>query len=870
MVPEVTFLLTDIEGSSKHWERWPQSMQKALSIHDGLVEDGVTRHGGKVLTNHGEGDSFFAVFPEPALAVDAAAWMQQRLAEQDWPGRAQLRVRMALHTGTVGPDFRGPSANRCARLRACAHGGQVVLSSSTARRVHDEPSASVKLKDLGEHRLRDLAQPERVFQLLVPGLPADFPPLRSLGALSDNLPDQLNRFIGRKRELQIVKRMLARNRLVTLFGPGGSGKTRLALKAAGDVVEQYPGGVWFVDLSGVRQPSLVVQAVAAVVGLREQPGRPPLAPLVERLREKELLLVLDNCEHVVEACAELARILLGACPPLRVLVTSREILNLPGEVAFSVPTLSVPAASASRSPADLQRSEAVALFADRAVEARPGFRVDERNAVDVAQICRTLDGIPLAIELAAARVRFMSVHDIVGRLQDRLQFLVGPARQRTGRHGTLRAAIDLSYDLLDEPERLLFSRLSIFLGGSRLEAVEAVCSGDGIPEDRVLDLVGQLVAKSLVQIEEHQDAVRYHMLETLREYARERLNQAGAAAELGGRHFLHFREVAEKASKEVRGPGEAEWMERLADDYDNFSAALEWARESNPAALLEMAAPLGWFWWLRGRFTEGRRWLSRALAEDDEHSALGASALNLLGLIAWHQRDYEAAEANYQRSREILLAQGDRAGAGRCLNNLAALAYEQGDFSSAFEYEVESRAVFEELEDRQMVAILGVNLGLLRTEQGDPTEGRRLLDENMPALRSLGNKSLVANGLSSVGINALYRGGYEEARNSFVEGLDLAQQVDDRMAVVYCLEGLAWLAAVGSEPDRALRLLGGVTALRQAMEAPASPTSQRREERWLGPMRTAMGQQATEYWQEGSLMAVEDVFELARQTGSLR
>jgi predicted ATPase len=773
---------------------------------------------------------------------------------------------MALHTGTAGPDFRGPSANRCARLRACAHGGQVLLSSSTARKVRDQMSAAGLLRDLGEHRLRDLAQAERVFQLVIPGLPADFPPLRSLGALSNNLPAQLNRFIGRRKEVAAVRRMLARNRLVTLFGPGGSGKTRLAQKAAGDVVDQYPGGVWFVDLSGVRPPSLVVQAVAAVLGLREQPERALLAALVERFRERELLLVLDNCEHMVEACAEFARFLLGACPDLRILVTSREILNLPGEIAFPVPPLSVPDSTHQPSLAELQRFESVALFADRAAEARPGFKLNQTNALAVTQICRTLDGIPLAIELAAARLRTMSIHDIERRLEDRLQFLVGPTPLRPGRHGTLRATIDLSYDLLDESERLLFSRLSIFLGGCRLDAAEAVCGGEDIARDRIVDLVGQLVVKSLLQIEEHRDVVRYRMLETLREYARERLSQAGSGDDLSERHFLHFQEVAEAASKEVRGPGEAEWMDRVAEDYDNFSAALEWAREKAPARLLELASPLGWFWWLRGRFSEGRRWLARALEERDEKTVLRANALNLLGLIAWHQRDYTAAATNYEESIEILLALGDRGGAGRCLNNLAALAYEQGDFSRALSYERQSQAVFEELGDEQMVAILGVNVGLLRTEQGEPNEGRRLLRENLPVLRRLGNKSLVAHGLSSVGVNALYRREYEEARHSYLEGLALAQQLDDKMAAVYCLEGLAWLAAAESEPARALRLLGGVTTLRLAIEAPASPISQRREERWLGPIKDALGQQALEYRQEGSLMSLEETIELARQT----
>jgi tetratricopeptide (TPR) repeat protein len=506
------------------------------------------------------------------------------------------------------------------------------------------------------------------------------------------------------------------------------------------------------------------------------------------------------------------------------------------------------------------------LFADRAAEARPGFKLNQGNALAVTQICRTLDGIPLAIELAAARLRTMSIHDIERRLEDRLQFLVGPTPLRPGRHGTLRATIDLSYDLLDESERLLFSRLSIFLGGCRLDAAEAVCGGEDIARDRIVDLVGQLVVKSLLQIEEHRDVVRYRMLETLREYARERLSRAGSGDDLSERHFLHFQEVAEAASKEVRGPGEAEWMDRVAEDYDNFSAALEWAREKAPARLLELASPLGWFWWLRGRFSEGRRWLARALEERDEKTVLRANALNLLGLIAWHQRDYTAAATNYEESIEILLALGDRGGAGRCLNNLAALAYEQGDFSRALSYERQSQAVFEELGDEQMVAILGVNVGLLRTEQGEPNEGRRLLRENLPVLRRLGNKSLVAHGLSSVGVNALYRREYEEARHSYLEGLALAQQLDDKMAAVYCLEGLAWLAAAESEPARALRLLGGVTTLRLAIEAPASPISQRREERWLGPIKDALGQQALEYRQEGSLMSLEETIELARQT----
>ncbi|HEY7461690.1 MAG TPA: adenylate/guanylate cyclase domain-containing protein, partial [Gemmatimonadota bacterium] len=501
----VTFLFTDLEGSTQLWERHPKLMPAAVSRHDELLREAVLRHGGHVFKTGGDG--FCVAFDRAADALAAALDAQHALASESWGEVGALRARMAVHTGAAevrDGDYFGAALNRSARLLAIGHGGQVLVSQTTFDLVRDALPADAELRDLGAHRLKDLQRPEQVYQLMHPTLGADFPALRSLEAVPHNLPLQLTSFVGRERELDLLRGQLSGARLLTLTGPAGSGKTRLALQLAAEVLEHYPDGIWFLDLAALTDPALVAQTAASALGLKEQTARSPLDVLADHLKSRRLLLVLDNCEHLIGACAALAERLLRAGPDVRILATSRESLSVAGEVAWPLPPLATPDPRRlpEYQPADaLTQYEAVRLFIDRALLVQPTFAVTNANAPAVAQVCQQLEGIPLAIELAAARVKVMTVEQIAARLSDRFRLLTGGGRMATARHQTLRAAIDWSYDLLSEPERLLLRRLSVFAGGWTLEAAEAVCAGEGIEGWEVLDLQTHLVDKSLVLVE---------------------------------------------------------------------------------------------------------------------------------------------------------------------------------------------------------------------------------------------------------------------------------------------------------------------------------------------------------------------------------
>ncbi len=482
----VTFLFTDIEGSTRLWEAHPDAMRAALLRHDSLLRSAIELHGGCIFKT--VGDAFCAAFASAARAVDAALAGQRGLRTEPWSDEAPIRVRMALYTGAAEErdgDYFGPAVNRVARLLGIAHGNQVVLAAATADVLAGCLPDDAGLQDLAAHRLRDLQEPLHVFQLLHPALPDEFPPLRSLQAFANNLPVQLSSFIGREQELSELRGLLTSSsqpgsaRLITLTGAGGVGKSRLALQAAAEVLEEYPDGVWRVELAALSDPALLPQAVASALGLREEPGRALPQTLAEHLRARHLLLVLDNCEHLIAACADLAQWLLGDSPGIRLLATSREALRIEGETAYRVPSLSLPESGALPGEA-LRHSEAVRLFVARAGAAAPSFRLTVRTLPAVAQVCRRLDGIPMAIELAAARVRALPVERLAERLEDRFRLLTGGSRTALPRHQTLRALIDWSYDLLNDQEQALLARLSVFAGGWALEAAVAVGGGSGL------------------------------------------------------------------------------------------------------------------------------------------------------------------------------------------------------------------------------------------------------------------------------------------------------------------------------------------------------------------------------------------------------
>ena len=518
----VTFLLTDIEGSTRLWETQRAAMQQALVQHDAILRDAIEGHGGYLVKSTGDGA--LGAFGIAADGVAACLAAQRALNAHAWDGLS-IKARMALHSGTAEQrdgDYYGPALNRAARLMAAGHGGQVLLSLATEELVRDQLPASVALRDMGERRLKDLIRPERVFQVIAPDLPADFPPLKTLDARPNNLPAQATPLIGREGAIRAVKEHLSRGkvRLLTLSGVGGTGKTRLALQAAADLVDEFEHGVFFVPLAALSDPALVLPAIAKTFDVREAAGRPLHDQLKDYLREKEMLLVLDNFEHVVEAASSVSD-LLSAAPRLKVLVTSREILRLSGETDYPVPPLSLPDSKPLPPVNVLTQYEAVALFIERAVAVKPGFTVTNENAPAVAEICHRLDGLPLAIELAAARVRVLPPQRMLAELGHRLSFLMGGARDLPARQKTLRSAIDWSHDLLAADEQKLFRRLAVFVGGCTLEAIESVCNPENdLP---VLETVASLVDKSLVNETETHGEPRFEMLETIRDYAGERV-----------------------------------------------------------------------------------------------------------------------------------------------------------------------------------------------------------------------------------------------------------------------------------------------------------------------------------------------------------
>jgi predicted ATPase/class 3 adenylate cyclase len=576
----VTFLFTDLGSSTRLWEDHPDEMHEALARHDALLRDAVEAHSGHVVKTTGDG--VHAVFPTAEGAVEAAAAAQLALGRETWGEPGRLRVRMGLHTGVAeqrAGDYFGPAVNRAARLMSAAHPGQVLCSQATADLVRDSLPTPVALIDLGTHHLEDLSRPEIVSQLTHPELASDFPPLRWLEPFPGNLPRQVTSFVGRDAELARVAGELEESPLVTLTGVGGVGKTRLALEVAAALLPNYRDGAWLCELDAVRDLDAVPDVVAGVFALDPSPGVTGTQLVLKFLRGKQLLLVLDNCEHVLRPVARLVDSIVRDCPGARVLATSREGLGLAGERIVVVGSLYVPEPAADVE--EIGGSDAVRLFVDRARAVRTEFSLDAANADAVAQICERLDGVPLAIELAAARVGMLTPAELARRLDERFRILTGSERGAVERHQTLRAAIDWSYELLDDSERTLLDRLSVFAGGFTLEAAEAVASGDGIDRDDVFDLLASLVARSLVEAEAAGTETRYRLLEIIRQYAQERLERAGETGRAHDAHARYFAAFGEAALKGVTSRAELEWWQRFSREIDNVRVALTWAIENH-------------------------------------------------------------------------------------------------------------------------------------------------------------------------------------------------------------------------------------------------------------------------------------------------
>jgi non-specific serine/threonine protein kinase len=638
-----------------------------------------------------------------------------------------------------------------------------------------------------------------------------------------NLPSELSSFVGREKELPEVRRLLENNRLLTLTGPGGCGKTRLALAVAQELVEDFEDGVWLVDLVPLADPSFVPQAVASTLGVRERPGRSLTETLSGYLASSRVLLVLDNCEHLVEACAELAETLLRSCSGLRVLATSREALAVAGEVARPVPSLSLPDLRRLPDTEGLSWYESARLFVERTVAVKPTFALTEQNAPAVARICYRLDGIPLAIELAAARTKVLSVEEISERLGDSFRLLAAGSRTATPRQRTLHATMDWSHELLGQRERVVFRRLSVFAGGFTLKAAESICAGEELQRDEVLELLSQLVDKSLVVAQERDGAARYQLLETIRQYGWERLEEVGEAAQVRGQHAGYCLKLAEEAEPELKGEGQVAWLERLEQERDNLRAALRWLLGRGES---EKAARLGWalwlFWWIRGHFAEGRRSMEQA-ASVEGSAAMPASArakaLYVEGTMACGQGDNRSAEVLLEESAALFRELGDGRGVGYALGSAAVVAITQERYERAIVYSEEATELFLEVGDKWGAApMLGCSaVGWLN--RGDHRRARSLAERGLALCRETGDKHGTSIALLTLAGVAQAERDHERACALFEEGLTVSAELGNEADIVHCLEGLATVAGAEGRIVRAARLWGAAEALLEKIEA---------------------------------------------------
>ena len=912
----VTFLFTDIEGSTRLSQQYPEAMPALLARHHQILRENIEAQNGVVFQIIG--DSFSAAFPSAGEALSAALGAQRSLHREPW-SPAPIKVRMGIHTGTaqaeaVSGEVRYDGYTTLAltqRIMSAGHGGQVLLSRTAHELTRAKLPEQVRLVDMGECSLKDILHPEHLYQLAATDLPSEFPPLKALESFQHNLPPQLTSFIGREKEIDELKQLIAGQRLVTLTGSGGAGKTRLALRVAGDLLHKFVNGVWFVELAPLDDPALVVQTLLTIFKLREDPQghRTSLEILQDHLRSRSLLLILDNCEHLIEACARVSESLLRTCPELRILASSREALGIPGEIPYRVPSLRTP------NPDDLLQLErpmeidSIRLFVERGTTAKPDFRLTKENTPFVAQVCSRLDGIPLAIELAAARVKVLSPEQIAARLDDRFRLLTGGARTALPRQQTLRAMIDWSYSLLSEEEKTLFRRLAVFTGGWTLEAAEFVC-GEGREGPDVLDLMARLVDKSLITSEDSDGGIRYHRLETIRQYARERFFETGEVEAIRDRHLACYVQLSEEIEQGLQGPSRKLWVYRSEAEQENLRTAIGWGLARNPESSLRIASNMVIGTTTGGYSVEGFPWLRDSmrametplsgiplplrakalgalafiyvsLGRNREASACAEQAIALyrqlddkrwlasvllVGTISLESSG-KLVEAETALKEALVLAQSENNAflSTWVLNNLGRVTAKlHGDLETASRLIEESIRLSEDAGLPWHLAAANETRGVLAAYSGHYEEARLFFEKSMLAYQDVGAHFNVLLNKSNLAHLERQSGHHQQALERYRETIVGFRDVGQLGAVAHQLECFGFLAMAGDREERALKLFAAADALREKVGAPMTSEEGAYFDEQIDVLRQDMDPgQFERIWNSGRAMTMEQALGFA-------
>jgi len=864
----VTFLFTDIEGSTERWESNRAGMKQALARHDDVLTASMKPHGGYIFKKMG--DAYCVAFHTAPEAIRSAIDAQRMLSVEDFSAVNGLRVRMALHTGYADErdgDYFGPTVNRVARLLAIGHGGQMLVSAAAADLAQGELPGEVSLRSLGGHRLKDLTHPEQIFQIVAAGLAADFPPLRSLDSLPNNLPLQVTSFLGRDEDVTEVRKLLERTRLLTLTGTGGVGKTRLALQVGAELLEQHPDGVWFIDLAGIQDPDLVVSEAATVLGVRVGADRSLSDSIVYALKPKRTLIIVDNCEHLVAAAAQFVSSIVKGAPQVRILATSREALGIAGEMMHRVSTLAVPASSVGITAEKALEYGAVALFVDRATAANTRFVLSDADAPIITDICRSLDGIPFAIELAAARVKLMTVAHLQERLKERFRILTGGDRTALPRQQTMRALVDWSYNLLNERERAVFNRVAVFAGGWTLETASEVCADESIESWEILDLISSLVDKSLVVVEMATKNERYRLLDSTWQYALEKLNETGESERINRRHAEFFLQMAKSAEVTWEVTPTHHWVATLRPELDNFRAALGWALTKKNDVVLgaSLESGLSEFWYAQGMSLEGIRWTRLALeldstiptatarlwlslskfgtgtgssgtldaaqqalkhAETLHDEALIAEAWMAIGFAHDRSGDLDEAVAAYTRSAPMLRRVGHKKSLARLLSWWAIVHFVRGDSEAAQKGFTEALGVAKSLADDQIICLVLGNLAELAFQQEDPIKAIAFIEEVLEKRRLNGTSVGNSNTYANLAAYLLAVDNVAEARIAAREAIRYGREHSFPIHVAYAIQHLSVIAAREGLAELGARLLGFVDEVNRGAQVQREPTEQ--------------------------------------------